>query len=69
MMLAICRLERMEEVVGREVEIKLVENHFLKKFGQERKIGDWAIVFEVVWIQVVFFEERVNDGRLENVWD
>jgi hypothetical protein len=48
MMLAICRLERMDEVVGGDVESKLVENNFLKKFGQKRKIGDRAIVFEVV---------------------
>ena len=68
-MLAIGRLEREEEIVRGEVKIELVEDNLLKKLGEERKIRDRMVVFEVVWVKVVFLEERTNYNRLENVRD
>jgi hypothetical protein len=65
--LPIGRLEWKEEVVRGEVEVELVEDNLLKKLRKEREIGDGAIVFEIVWVEVVFLEKRTNYGGLENV--
>jgi hypothetical protein len=65
--LSIGRLEGKKEVVGGEVEIELVENNLLKELGKEREIGDRAVVFELIWVKVVFFEERTNNGGFEDV--
>ena len=67
-MLAIGRLEGEEGVIRGEVEVELVEDN-LKGLGEERYIGERAVVLEVVWVKVVLFEERTNDGGLENVMD
>ena len=66
-MFAIGRLERTEKIVGGKMEVELVENNLLKELGQEREIRDGSVVFEFIWIKVVFFEERTDDGRLENI--
>jgi hypothetical protein len=68
-MLAIGRLEGIEEIVGGEVKVELIENDFFKELGQEREIGNRTIVFEVVWVEVVFFQERADESRLESVRD
>ena len=65
-MLAIGRLEGEEEVIRGEVEVELVEDNLLKEFGEKREIRDRVVGFEVLWVKVVFFEERMNDGGLEN---
>ena len=39
------RLERVEEVVGRQVVVQLLQDDFFKEFGNERKVRDRAIVF------------------------
>jgi len=49
------------------MEVELVENNLLKELGQEREIRDGSVVFKFVWIKVVFFEERTDDGRLEDI--
>ena len=61
-MLAIGRLEG-------EEEIELVEDNLLKELGEEREIGDRAVVFEVIWVKIVFFEERTDNGGLKTVRD
>jgi hypothetical protein len=66
-MFAVGRLKGAVEIVGGEVVIELVEDNLLKKLGEERQVRDRAIVFEVVWVEVVFFEERADKSRFENV--
>lgn len=67
MVFAIGRLERTEKIVGGKMEVELVENNLLKELGQEREIRDGSVVFKFVWIKVVFFEERTDDGRFEDI--
>ena len=64
---AISRLERTERIVGGKMEVELVENNLLKELGQEEEIGDGSVVFQFIWIKVVFFEERTDNGRLEDI--
>ena len=64
---AIGRLERTEKIVGGKMDVELVENNLLKQLGQEGEIGDGSVVFEFIWIKVVFFEERTDDGRFEDI--
>ena len=68
-MLAIGRLEGEEEVIRGEVEVELVEDNLLKELGEEREIGDRAVVLEIIWVKALLLEERTNDGGLENVMD
>jgi hypothetical protein len=66
---AVGGLERTEEVVGGEVKVELVEDNLLKEFGQEGEIGYRPVVFQLVWVEVVFLEKRSDDSRFEDVRD
>ena len=59
------RLERMKEVVIWQVVAELLKDNFLKKLGNERKVRDRAIVFQVIWVKVILFQERTNNSCLK----
>ena len=44
--------------------VQLVQDYAFKEFGDEREIRNRVVVFEVVWVEVKFLEERTNDGGL-----
>ena len=41
---------------------ELLKDDFLEKLGNERKVRDRAIVFQVIWVKVVLFQERKNNS-------
>ena len=45
--------------------VELLKGDFLKKLGNERKVRDRAIVFHVIWVNVVLFQERMNISCLK----
>ena len=51
---AIGRLERMMVGIW-QVAVELLKDNFLKKLGNERKVRDRAIVFQVIWSRLFFF--------------
>ena len=67
MVFAVGRLEGTEEVVGGEMEVDLVEDNLLEEFGQEGEVRDRPIVFQLVWVEVVFLEEGSDDSGFEDV--
>ena len=58
-------LERMKEAVVWQVVVELLKDSFLKKLGNEWKVRDRAIVFQVIWVKVVLFQERTNNSCLK----
>ena len=59
---AVGRLQRMKEVVISQLVDEVLKDDFLKKLGNERKVTDRAIVFQVIWVKVVPFQERTNNS-------
>ena len=45
--------------------VELLKDSFLKKLGNERKVRDKAIVFQVIWVKIVPFQERTNNSCLK----
>ena len=45
--------------------VELLKDNFLKKLGNERKVRDRAIVFQVIWVKVVLFQERTKNSCLK----
>ena len=46
--------------------VELLEDSFLKKLGNERKVRDRAIVFQVIWVKFVLFQKRMNNSCLKS---
>ena len=42
--------------------VELLKDNFLKKLGNEWKVRDRVIVFQVIWVRVVLFQERMNNS-------
>ena len=49
------------------MRVQLIEDNFLEKFRQEREVRNRSVVFQFVWIQIVFLEERAHNSRLEGI--
>ena len=63
---AVGRLQRMKEVVISQLVVEILKDNFLKKLGNERKVRDRAIVFQVIWVKVVLFQDRTNNSCLKS---
>jgi len=63
---ALGRLQRMKEVVISQLVVEVLKDNFLKKLGNERKVRDRAIVFQVIWVKVVLFWVRMNNSCLKS---
>ena len=44
---------------------ELLKDDFLENLGNERKVRDRAIVYQVIWVKVVLFQERTNNSCLK----
>ena len=57
------RLEGFEEVVGLEMGVELSGDDAFQGFGEEREVGDGAVVREVGWVQGGLFEDGSDGGE------
>ena len=46
--------------------VERLKDNFFKKLGNERKVRDGVIVFQVIWVKVGFFLERTNTSCLKS---
>ena len=65
---SIRRLEGLSKVISVNVRFKLTGNNFLYDFAKEPNVRDWAIVFQFVFIERWFLQNRCNGCITEGTW-